>query len=207
VGFYDDWVVPRMLNLAMGLPFVAEERRKCLAGVTGTVLEVGFGSGHNVPFYPHAVEKLIAVDPSTEGAKLAKKRIAQARFPVEYLPLEGEKLAASDASFDSVVSTFTLCTIPDPAVALAQMLRVLKPGGRFFFVEHGRSGDPNVQRWQDRLNGIQKALVGGCNINRDIERLVLDAGFEFDQIEKYYVKGQPKVSAFLTRGIARRARS
>jgi ubiquinone/menaquinone biosynthesis C-methylase UbiE len=205
MGFYGNWVVPRILNLAMGMRFVSEERKKCLAGVKGTVLEVGFGSGHNLPWYPAEVQKVVAVDPSTEGAKLGRKRIEQARFPVEYVPLEGEKIDAPDASFDSVVSTFTLCTIPDPAAALAQVLRVLKPEGRFFFVEHGRSGDPKVQRWQDRMNGFQKAICGGCNINRDIERLVREAGFAFDQIDKYYVRGQPKMSAFLTRGVARRA--
>jgi ubiquinone/menaquinone biosynthesis C-methylase UbiE len=203
MGFYDDKVVPRILNLAMGTKFAREERMKCLAGVTGEVLEVGFGAGHNLPWYPAGVRKVVAVDPSTEGAKLARKRIAAARFPVEYVPLEGEHIAAPDASFDSVVSTFTLCSIPDPGAALAQMRRVLKPGGRFFLVEHGRSPDPGIWRWQDRMNGVQQFLCGGCNMNRDIERLVKDAGFEFDQIDKYYGEGQPKLFAYMTRGIAR----
>jgi ubiquinone/menaquinone biosynthesis C-methylase UbiE len=205
MGFYGDWVLPRIMNLAMGMRFVTEERKKCLAEVRGTVLEVGFGCGHNLPWYPAAVQKLVAVDPSTESAKLALKRIARAPFPVEYIPLDGERIDAPDASFDSVVSTFTLCTIPNPAAALAQVRRVLKPEGKFFFVEHGRSADPKVQRWQDRMNGVQKALCGGCNLNRDIEHLVREAGFMFDQINKHYVKGQMKMSAFLTRGVARRA--
>jgi ubiquinone/menaquinone biosynthesis C-methylase UbiE len=192
------------MNVAMGMRVVSEERRKALAGVRGRVLEIGFGSGHNLPFYPEAVEELVAVDPSTESAKLARKRIAAARFPVEYVALEGESIAAPDASFDSVVSTFTLCTIPDPTAALRQLLRVLKPEGRFFFVEHGRSAEPKVQRWQDRLNPIQRALVGGCNINRDIEQLVREAGFALDQVDKYYLSGQPRVSAFMTRGVGRR---
>ena len=203
MGFYDDWVLPRILNTMMGMPYVTKERKKALAGVTGDVLEVGFGSGHNLPCYPGSVQRVVAVDPSTESAKLASKRIAAARFGVEYLPLEGEKIAAPDASFDSVVSTFTLCTIPDPGTALSQMRRVLKPGGRLFFVEHGRSPDPNVQRWQDRLNGFQRFTCGGCNMNRDIERLVRDAGFDFDEIDKYYLDGQPKILAFMTRGVAR----
>ena len=205
MGFYDDWILPRFLNAMMGMKHVAEERRKCLAGVTGSVLEVGFGSGHNLPWYPDSVERVVAVDPSTESAKLARKRIAAARFPVEYVALKGEMISAPDASFDSVVSTFTLCTIPDPIAALKQLRRVLKPNGRFFFVEHGLSAEPKVQRWQDRLNGVQRAVCGGCNMNRDIEALVRAAGFGFDELEKYYLEGQPKPVAFMTRGVARSA--
>jgi ubiquinone/menaquinone biosynthesis C-methylase UbiE len=205
MGFYDDWVLPRLMNMMMGMPYMPPERRKALAGVSGDVLEVGFGAGHNLPYYPQAVKRVVAVDPSAESAKLARERIAAAPFAVEYLPLEGEKIAAPDASFDSVVSTFTLCTIPDPGTALAQMRRVLRPGGRLFFVEHGRSPEPALQRWQDRLNGVQRFVCGGCNMNRDIERLVRDAGFDFDEIEKYYLEGQPKIFTFMTRGVAHAA--
>jgi ubiquinone/menaquinone biosynthesis C-methylase UbiE len=168
------------------------------------VLEVGFGSGRNLPWYSAAVDKVVAVDPSTEGAKLAKKRIAAAPFPVEYVALAGEEIAAPDASFDSVVSTFTLCTIPDPLAALEQMRRVLKPGGKLFFVEHGRAPEYDVERWQDRLNPIQRACFGGCNLNRDVERLVREAGFEYEHLEQEYGKG-PKFLSFITRGVARRA--
>jgi len=202
MGFYDDQIVPRFLNFAMGMSMIVEERKKCLAEVRGTVLEVGFGSGHNLPYYPKGVEKVVAIDPSEVGAKLARLRIEKAPFPVEYLPLKGEEIAAPDGSFDSVVSTFTLCTIPDVNVALRQIRRVLKPGGRFFFVEHGRSNEPRIQQWQDRLNWIQHALCGGCNVNRDIERLIGGAGFEFVSLDKYYAKG-PKYSTYLYRGSAR----
>ena len=202
VGFYDDQVLPRVLNFVMGFKVIAEERQKCLAEVKGQVLEVGFGSGHNLPYYPKGIEKVVAIDPSIVSAKLALKRIGQAAFPVEYLPLRGEEIPAPSGSFDSVVSTFTLCTIPDADAALRQIRRVLKPDGRFFFVEHGRSGDPAVQRWQARMNGFQKFVCGGCHLNRDIEQLVINAGFELLAIEKYYGKG-PKVSAHLYRGIAR----
>jgi ubiquinone/menaquinone biosynthesis C-methylase UbiE len=171
MGFYNDWALPRILNLMMDMKVTREERKKCLAHVTGNVLEVGFGSGHNLPFYPSTVQRVVAVDPSTHSARLARKRIAAAPFPVEYVPLMGEHIDAPDASFDSIVSTYTLCTIPDPVAALAQMRRVLKPEGRFFFVEHGRSAEPKVQRWQDRLNGLQRTMCGGCNMNRDIARL------------------------------------
>jgi SAM-dependent methyltransferase len=132
---------------------------------------------------------VVGIDPSGESAKLARKRIARAPFPVELLPLSGEQLPAPDGSFDSVVCTFTLCTIPDPLAALRQMRRVLAPGGRFFFVEHGRSDEPKVQRWQDRLNGAQRWLFGGCNLNRPMDQLITEAGFELDSLERYYAKG------------------
>ena len=202
MGVYDDWVLPRIMNLAMGTEDVAEERAKALAAVKGRVLEVGFGSGHNLPHYPPGVERVVGIDPSGESAKLARKRIARAPFPVELLPLSGEQLPAPDGSFDSVVCTFTLCTIPDPLAALRQMRRVLAPGGRFFFVEHGRSDEPKVQRWQDRLNGAQRWLFGGCNLNRPMDQLITEAGFELDSLERYYAKG-PKPMAYLYRGIAR----
>jgi ubiquinone/menaquinone biosynthesis C-methylase UbiE len=202
MGIYDDWLLPRILNLMMGTEPVTNERKKCLAKVSGTVLEVGFGSGRNLPFYPATVQRVVAVDPSRESAKLAAKRIAQARFPVEYLPVSGEQIPVPDGSFDAVVSTFTLCTIPDPSAALAQLRRVLKRGGKFFLVEHGLSFDANVQSWQHRLNGWQNAVCGGCNLNRDIRRLVCEAGFRFDQIDQYYMDGAPKFAGFMTRGIA-----
>jgi ubiquinone/menaquinone biosynthesis C-methylase UbiE len=203
MGFYDDWVLPRMLNVAMSTKAVARERDKALAGVTGRVLEVGFGSGLNLPHYPPGVERVVGVDPSGESAKLARKRIARAPFPVEFLPLPGEAIPSPDASFDSAVSTFSLCTIPDPGAALRQLRRVLKPGGRFFFVEHGRSDEPRVQRWQDRLNGVQGFLFGGCNLNRDISGLVTEAGFALESLERYYAAG-PKTIACLYRGVGRR---
>src|SRR5262245_58835542 len=128
----------------MGMSFLHEERRKCLAGVHGQVLEIGFGSGHNLPFYPDGVEKLYAIDPSQVGAQLARKQIERAPFPVEHLALKSEDIPAPDASFDFVVSTLTLCSIPDVAKALLQVRRVLKPGAEFHFVEHGRSPDASV---------------------------------------------------------------
>src|SRR2546421_1539188 len=124
MGFYGDHVLPRIIDLAMGMRMIAEERKKCLAEASGTVLEVGFGTGHNLPYYPSSVQKVVGIDPSGQSAKLAKKRIEKAPFPVEFLELPGEQIPAPDASFDSVVSTFTVCTIPDPSAALRQMHRV-----------------------------------------------------------------------------------
>jgi ubiquinone/menaquinone biosynthesis C-methylase UbiE len=204
MGLYDDWLLPRLLNVAMAAKPVTRERALALAGVKGRVLEVGFGSGLNLPHYSRAVEQLVGIDPSGESAKLARKRIAQVSFPVELLRLRGEEIPADDASFDSVVSTFTLCTIPDAGAALRQMRRVLKADGCFFFLEHGRAQDPGVQRWQDRLNGLQNRFVGGCNLNRPMDRLIAEAGFAIDQLETYYAEG-PKVMAYLYRGIARRS--
>jgi ubiquinone/menaquinone biosynthesis C-methylase UbiE len=202
MGFYDRWVLPRVLDLMMGTRVFQEQRALALAGVSGRVLEVGFGSGHNLPFYPPGVTAVVGVDPSGESARLARKRIARAPFPVELLPLPGEQIPVPDGSFDAVVSSFTLCTIPDPQVALRQLRRVLKPHGRFFFVEHGRAPEPKVQRWQDRLNGLQKRLLGGCHLNRDMQALVAAAGFGFDKLERYYVPG-PRVGCYLYRGVAR----
>jgi len=203
MGLYSDHILPRVLNWGMGASFIAEERKKAVSDVSGRVLEIGFGSGHNLPYYSSRVTSVIAIDPSAVGAKLARKRILMASFPVEYLPLEGEKIFAPDASFDSVVSTFTLCTIPDVTSALRQLRRVLKPDGTFYFLEHGRSWDPSVLRRQNLLNRFQRRLCGGCNLNRDMQQLIRDAGFEISAMEKYYGKG-PRFASCLYRGSARR---
>jgi len=202
VKIYTNQILPRILDCGMGLSYIGEERQKCLSNVSGQVLEIGFGSGLNLPYYSSRVERLVAIDPSRVSAKLARKRVVVAPFPVEYLPLKGEEIPAADQSFDSVVSTFTLCTIPDVAIALWQIRRVLKPTGHFFFLEHGLSPDPAVQRWQDRMNGVQKALFGGCHLNRDMEQLIISAGFEILALDKYYSKG-PKAAAHFYRGLAR----
>ena len=202
MGLYNNHILPRILNWGMGLSFIADERKKALAEVSGRVLEIGFGSGHNLPYYSSRVQSLLAIDPSSVSAKLARRRILMAPFPVDYIPLEGEKIFAPDASFDSVVSTFTLCTIPDVTAALRQLRRVLKADGTFYFLEHGRSLDPAVLRRQNLLNGLQKRLCGGCNLNRDMQQLIRDAGFQISAIEIYYGSG-PKFSSCFYRGSAR----
>lgn len=207
MGFYEDRVLPHIVKFAMNTKAMKDERRRCLESITGTVLEVGFGTGLNLPHYPREVTKVVGVDPSETSARLARKRIAASPFPVELIGLSAEKLPLPDASVESIVSTFTLCTIPDVAGALLEMRRVLLPGGRFYFVEHGRADDPRVERWQRRLNSIQQAVFGGCHLNRHISALIEEAGFEIERLDKGYLRGAPKFGGFLYRGVARRSRS
>jgi ubiquinone/menaquinone biosynthesis C-methylase UbiE len=207
MGFYEKRLLPHILNVAMNTKAVNDERRRCLESVKGAVLEIGFGSGLNLPHYPRTVTKVVGVDPSDASARLARKRIAASPFPVEIIGVSAERISVTDASFESVVSTFTLCTIPDVASALLEMRRALRPGGRFYFVEHGRAEDPNVERWQERLNAMEQAIFGGCNLTRPISALIQQAGFEIERLEHSYLKGAPKFAGFLYRGVATRSSS
>jgi ubiquinone/menaquinone biosynthesis C-methylase UbiE len=204
MGFYEKRILPYILNLAMNTADVRAERGRCLKDVEGDVLEIGFGAGHNLPYYPRAVTKVVGVDPSEKSARLARKRIAAASFPVEFIGLSAEKLPVPDASFASIVSTFTLCTIPDVAGALLEVRRALTPDGRFYFVEHGLSDDPKVVRWQHRLDPIEQRVFGGCHFTRRISTLIEQAGFSIERLEHDYLKGAPKFAGFLYRGVARR---
>ena len=203
MGFYENRVLPHLLNVAMNTKAVREERARCLENVKGTVLEVSIGTGLNLPHYRPTVTKLVGVDPSGTSAKLGRKRIAASPFPVEIIGLSAEKLPVADASFDSIVSTFTLCTIPDVAAALLEMRRALRPEGRLYFVEHGHAEDPRVERWQERLNSTQRRFFGGCHLNRRISALITHAGFEIERLENAYLKGAPKFGGFLYRGVAK----
>jgi len=205
MSFYEDRVLPHLVNLSMTTKAIKEERRRCLEPVAGDVLEVGFGTGLNLPFYSSAVTKVVGVDPSTLAARLARKRIAASSFPVEVIGLSAERLPVQDASVSTIVSTFTLCTIPDVTQALRDMRRALRPGGRLHFVEHGRADSPQVQRWQTRLNGFQKKVFGGCNLDRPIAELIEHAGFTIESLENAYLQGAPKFGGYLYRGVAKRA--
>ena len=204
MGFYEERILPYIMNLAMNTADVREERGRCLKDVAGDVLEIGFGAGHNLPYYPRAVTKVVGVDPSERSARLGRTRIAAAPFPVEFIGLSAERLPIPDASFATIVSTFTLCTIPDVMGALLEVRRALAPEGRFYFVEHGLSDDPKVVRWQNRLDGMEQRVFGGCHLNRPISTLIEQAGFTIERLEHDYLKSTPKFAGFLYRGIARR---
>ncbi len=201
MGFYADQMVPRITDIALGSKTLARLRARVAAGLEGDVLEVGFGSGRNVPHYPPTLARVRAVDPATVGRKLAAKRVAASPVPIEYVGLDGQALPLEAASVDHVLTTWTLCTIPDVALALAEIRRVLRPGGALHFLEHGHSPDPKVARWQDRLTPIQRRIGGGCHLNRPIDQLLTDAAFELAQIDNYYLKG-PKPLGYMFEGIA-----
>jgi ubiquinone/menaquinone biosynthesis C-methylase UbiE len=203
VGIYGDKVLPRLTNVMLGGQEFARLRARVAAGLEGEVLEVGFGSGLNVPHYPSAVTGVHAVDPATVGRKLAAERVAASTVPVDYIGLDGEALPLDDRSVDHVLTTWTLCTIPQVDQALREIRRVLRPGGALHFLEHGRSPDAGVARWQDRLTPLQRRIAGGCHLNRPIDQLVADADLEIAQLDNYYVRG-PKPYTYMFEGRATR---
>jgi len=201
MSVYAKYVLPRLTDLVMRSKADAAERAKLIPLASGVVLEVGIGSALNVPYYEGRVAKLYGVDPSIELWRIGRGRIEHARFPIEFLLGSAERLPLGDRAVDTVVSTWTLCTIPDPARALAEIGRVLKPEGRFLFVEHGRAPDRRVRVWQDRLDSLWKRVAGGCHMNRPIDDLIAQAGFRFTRIEKEYTSG-PKLLTYFYRGVA-----
>jgi len=203
VGVYGDQVLPRLIDKLMDNEGVRTLRSQALEGVSGVVLEIGFGSGLNVPLYPAAVTKLYAVDPATIGRKLAADRIRQSNLPVEFIGLDGEDLPLAYESIDNAVSSFTLCTIPDESRALREIYRVLRPGGSLYFVEHGLSPDAGVTKWQHRIEPINRKLFGGCHLTRAHDEALLAAGFEIDRLDKAYTKG-PKPYTYHYIGTARK---
>lgn len=206
MGFYDDQVLPRVIDKLLGNAQMARVRRPTVDRTHGTVLELGFGSGPNVPLYPDTVDRVLAVDPSLVGRRLSAGRIAVSDVPVEFVGLDGEHLPVEDASVDCVLSTWTLCTIPHVELALSEAARVLRPGGELIYLEHGLSPDPKVARRQHRLNGLQNRVAGGCNLDRDIEALVTAAGFEIDGAKQFAIAG-PKTMSWMYTGVARVARA
>jgi ubiquinone/menaquinone biosynthesis C-methylase UbiE len=202
VSFYERQVLPRMLNRVCGSQAVEPLRRRVCAGLAGKVLEIGFGSGHNVAFYPAAVTEVSAVEPADLSWWLARSRLAAARVPVRRSGLDGQSLPLADDSHDAALSTWTLCTIPDVAAALREVRRVLRPGGALHFLEHGLAPDEAVRRWQRRLDPVEKRLVGGCSFTRPIVGLLTAAGFTIRQLDVFYQEGSPKFSGAASLGVA-----
>lgn len=193
MGLWTDRVVPRLVERALSTDDVMELRRLACAGLHGRVLEIGFGSGLNAECYPGEVEQIDAVEPSDLGWEMSAARRARLPFPVVRAGLDGQRLAAGDAQYDAVLSTFTLCTIPAVATALAEVRRVLRPGGAFHFLEHGRAPDAGVVRWQQRLDPVQRRIAGGCHLSRDMPGLVASAGLLVGDVHAAYLPG-PRVA-------------
>lgn len=204
MAFYEDKVLPHLLHLACGNQVVDRQRAKVVPEARGRVLEIGMGSGLNIPHYdPDKVELVWGLEPSEGMRRKARKSVAGAPFDVRWLDLPGEEIPLEDNSADTVVLTYTLCTIPDWDRALEQMRRVLKPGGQLLFCEHGSAPDENVRKWQDRINPLWRKLAGGCNVNRAIPRLITGAGFGIDRMDTGYLPKTPKFAGFNYWGAAR----
>ena len=202
MGIYSRIIFPRICDWLLDKPFVAERRRQLLADVRGDVLEIGFGTGLNLPHYPANVRKITTVDPNAGMHRLAARRIEQTGIAVDHRQIGGERMPFDDGTFDCVVSTFTLCSIPDVQQALAEVYRVLKPSGRFLYLEHGLSPEPNVQTWQRRLNWLEKRLADGCHLDRNIKQLVACQPFSRVTADESYVEQTPKTHGYVYQGSA-----
>jgi ubiquinone/menaquinone biosynthesis C-methylase UbiE len=202
MGLYRDHTVPWLTHLSMQHARLVPYRTRVVSGAIGRVLEIGIGSGLNLPFYGQNVKQIVGVEPSPRLLDMARKATTQSSRPVELVEGTGEAIPIESACIDSVVTTWTMCSIPNLDRALAEMRRVLRPGGSLLFVEHGCAPEPRVRWWQDHLTPVWKCLSGGCHLNRAIENLVQGAGFRIEHIEKGYMRG-PKALTFMYEGRAR----
>jgi ubiquinone/menaquinone biosynthesis C-methylase UbiE len=201
MGFYADQVLPRAMDVLMRADELTAIRARVASGLSGDVLEVGFGSGLNVAHYPPAVTRVLAVDPAKVGRRLAARRLAASSVPIEYIGLDGQSLPLAADSVDHALTTWTLCTIPRAERALHEIKRALRPGGSLHFIEHGRSPDAKVARRQDRLTPLQRRIAGGCHLNRRIDDLVVGSGLDLTRLDTYYLRG-PKSLNYSYEGIA-----
>ena len=201
MGFYSSVVFPRLLDISMSSQSMTSYRQQLLSSVSGNVLEIGFGTGLNLPHYPEAVTSLTAIDPNKGMSKVAQKRIEASPLNVKTISLSGENLSLPDSSFDNVVCTWTLCSIPNAQQALREAYRVLKSGGKFFFIEHGLSNEASIQKWQNRITPVQKIVADGCHLNRKMDELVRSV-FDEVTVEEFYAEDLPKILGYFYRGIA-----
>lgn len=201
MGIYSQLIFPRLLELSMSSASMTSYRQRLLKDVTGNVLEIGFGTGLNLPHYSESVESITTVDPNEGMSAIAQKRITASDIPVTTKVLSGENLPMPNASFDNIVCTWTLCSIPNVNQALSEAYRVLKPGGKFFFIEHGLSNEPNIQTWQNRITPIQRIVADGCHLNRKMDELVGEI-FETVKVEEFYADDLPKIMGYFYRGVA-----
>jgi ubiquinone/menaquinone biosynthesis C-methylase UbiE len=206
MGFYSRALLPLLCDFVLDRPFVAKYRRELLAHANGNILEIGFGTGLNLPLYAPHVRKVTTIDPNVGMYRRARRRIKDAGIEIDQPVGDGERLPFDDRTFDCVVSTFTLCSIEDVAQALAEVYRVLKSGGELLFLEHGLSPELNVQKWQHRLNWLQMRLAGGCHLDRNIRSLVSAQPFASVKVEEFYIEKTPKTHGYLYRGHCEQAR-
>lgn len=203
MSFYDDKILPHVIHLACGSKPILKQREKIVPQAEGRILEIGMGSGINIQYYdPAKVEKLWGLEPSQGMRKKAQARVEAAAFDLEWLDLPSEEIPLDSNSVDTIVLTYTLCTIPDWQGALQQMRRVLKPGGKLLFSEHGQAPDTAIKKWQDRIDPLWAKLAGGCHLNRDIPALLRQGGFDIKRLETLYVPSTPKVAGFTYWGCA-----
>jgi len=199
---YREQILPRLQDKVMNRRGTSDVRRRVCSGLSGDVMEVGFGTGLNVEFYPSSVSRVLAVEPSRVCMRLARDRIARSGVSVELAGLTGERLDLPSESVDAVLSTWTLCTIPNLVAALGEMRRVLKPGGTFHFVEHGHAPNPTTARWQRRIEPLNKKIAGGCHLTRRIPEFLERSGFQIDHLDEYYFEGEPKPFGYTYEGRA-----
>ncbi|MEQ1844306.1 MAG: class I SAM-dependent methyltransferase [Nitrospira sp. CG24B] len=204
MGLYATQIFPRLMDWVMARPAFSQLRESLLQLASGEVLEIGFGTGLNLRHYPTTITRLSIVDPATLLPAKVARRMAAAPYPIQTTHVTAENLPFPDRQFETVVSTWTLCTIPDPVLALHEVGRVLKPGGRFLFLEHGRSDDRTIAVWQDRLNPIQNVMGCGCHLNRQINRLIIQSGLSIAHLDRFSMQGVPRLVGEMYRGTATR---
>ena len=202
MSFYEKYFLPKLLDCCCGMEGFQKKRAQIIPRVHGKVLEIGIGSGLNFEFYDfNKVTEVIGVDPAVSSVAIAKSRASNFHSKISFIESSAESIDLEPSTFDSVVIGYSLCTIPDPMEALAEAHRLLKPSGSLFFMEHGLAPEPNVQKWQHRITPIWKKIAGGCNLDRNIEELILAGGFKFKDLKKKYIRG-PKIASFLYYGEA-----